>query len=312
MIKRFIKTRKGDIYLNDAIRYFKTIFLEPDQSQSPIITPAASVAGQFGVSPPVPIEAPADALTQVSRFIAEHITVDTDITQRLAVQIYDTVYRRNLMNRPILVDHVFGQFLAFPDVDANAAGLLPFKTPEHLFMDPQQTLQFSFFNGSINGSSSLRFHLEGRKIESPAWQKPEVKDWIPIQRERAKWLYPYWLTSDNLITVPGSSSVNAFITVTKDIELVLRKGMERVITNGGAGDALENYTVELFDGQTERPLQNQPVARSSFAGNANFAYWLPQDWYLEPNSLIRARFTNLRTNPISIFPTWHGVARFVG
>jgi hypothetical protein len=311
MIKRFIRKRNGDVYLNDAIRYFKTIFLVPDQLQNPIITPAAPVAGQFGQSPPVIIEAPADALTQVSRFIGEHVTVDPLITQRLAVQVYDTVYRRNLMNRPILVDHVFGQRLVPPDVIVT--DLLPFSTLTSLFFDPQQTLQLQFFNGSTAGPSSFRFLLEGREVEAPAWNKPEVKDWIEVQREKKKWLYPFWLTTDAPVVVPAGGSVDAFITVTKDIELALYKGMERFISTGAAGDTLETFTVELFDGQTERPLQNVPIARTSFAGNANFAYWQPTVWYLEPNSLIRARFKNLLTDqPNAIFPTWHGVANFVG
>lgn len=314
MLKTFIRTRDGAIYLNDSIRYQRTVFLTPAANQYPIVTPAAPGAGARSISPPVIIEGPADSVNKVYRMLADHDTVATvdDVAKRLSCEITDTIYRRKLMNRDILVDHVFGQKLVPPDVAV--AQLAPFKMCESLFLEPQQTLEYVIINNSTLSASTLRIQNEAKQTQSPAWNREDVREELARDRARKPYLYPFWMTTDTPITLAAGQSRDVFMTVTRDIRFVAFAQMARAIVTGvPAGDTAEQFTVEVLDGQTQRPMQNQPICRTCFGGNANNPYWLPTGWMLEPNSKIQLRVTSLLTaGSIDVFLTWAGTACFVG
>jgi hypothetical protein len=314
MLKTFIRDRKGNIYLNDSIRYQRTVFLTPALNQYPIVTPAAPAAGARSISPPVIIEGPADSVNKVYRLLARHGDADAaDVTNRLTCDITDTIYRRKLSNRDVLVDHVFGQRLIPPTVAVTQ--LAPFKMCESLFLEPQQTLQLALFNNSTAGSSSLKLQFEAKQTQSPAWNRDDVREEIARDRARKPLLYPFWITPDaGPINLTAGQSRDVFMTVTRDIRLVLFARMASTVVGGGAaGDLVNFFSVQLFDGQTERPLQNQPVVSTCWGGNANNPRWLPTGWVLEPNSLVRIRVTSLLTaGTQDVFLTFAGTASFVG
>jgi hypothetical protein len=313
MLKTFIRDRKGNIYLNDSIRYVRSVIITPAANQYPIAIPAAPGAGARSMSPPVIYEGPADSVSKVYRLIASNpSTAISDVTLRQSCELTDTIYRRRLMNRDILVDHVFGQTLV--PFDVAVTQLAPFKMCESLFLEPQQTIEGVFYNNSTAGPASIRTQLEAKQTQTPAWNRDDVKEEIARDRARKPYLYPYWLTTDAPITLGPGQVKDVFMTVTRDIRFVAFAQMARAIRVGvSAGDIVEMFTVEMLDGQTQRPMQNQPIARSCFGGNANNPYWLPTGWMLEPNSLVQLRVRSLLTaGNLDVFLTWAGTACFVG
>ena len=312
MLKPFLRDSKSNIWLNDSIRYQKSYILVPDETQYPLVTPAAPVAGQRTGSPVATFEAPASSLCEVDRFIGRHGDTDNaDVKNRLTTEITDTFYRRRLMNRDILVDHVFGQRLVPPEVVVTM--LAPFKTCEGLVLEPQQTLAIQNYNYSTAGSSSFKMHLEARATQTPAWQREDIKDFIAESKLRKPFVYPFWLTTDRPVSIPAGGTAVAFMTVTRDIRFVGFCRMQRALTTGVAGDLVNKFTVTVRDAQTQRPMNNQPVSGTVFGGNANVPYWMPTGWMIEPNSVVQLDFENLVTDAATeVFLTWHGVACFVG
>jgi hypothetical protein len=312
MLKTFIRDKKGEIYLNDSIRHQVPVILVPSENQYPLVTAAAPSATSRTASAVAIIEAPASGKVEAPRFIGKHNDADvTAVKDRLSCEITDTFYRRRLMNRDVLADHIFGQRLLPPEVVVTM--LAPFKACESLFLEPQQTLAFQLFNNSTAGSSNFRLHVEGRSTKSPAWNRDDVRDHMKYMKERKPFMYPFWLTTDTPVVIPAGGQLTAFVTVTKDIRFVAFNAMEKTLSTGVAGDVNEKWTVQAFDAMTQRPLSTQPVARTSFAGNANVPYWLPTGWMIEPNTKFQLVFQNLITDqPTEVFLTWHGVACFVG
>lgn len=302
MLPLFVTDRNGNVYLSDLARYVKGTVITPASSQTPITIAAASSATIPRPAPPVIVEGPVDAMAEVYSLIGEHGTTDNPAVQaKLSCIILDTAYRRQLMNRDILANHIFG------------TNLNPFFLPESLFLEMQQTLAFNFINNSTAGSSNYRLVLEARKSQAAALSNKLVSDYIGEMRRRKRFLYPYWLTSDQAISIPASGTKTVFFTCTQDIRLLLFSIIASGVSTGVAGDITEQFTVTLKDALTQRPLQNQPVPKNCIAGTAAFPYALPAPLYVEPNTKIEAFFTNLITDAtLEIFFTFQGVASYLG
>jgi hypothetical protein len=297
MIPRWLHYEKGT-YLNDVIRYVKGTFLAPDIGVNPIVIAAAPSATVPRFGTPSIIESSQEAVSEIFSFMGLHgAAVLADVSARMSVVITDTAFRRRLMNRDVLVNHVFG------------SNLQPFFARESIGLEGQQTLQFDFLNNSALGATSFEWCLEARKFQSTAFTKKQVTEFIGELRKRKSFLYPFWLTSDQPITIPAGGTRDVFFTSTRDVMQVQMATIASFISAGVAGDVVEGFQAQFFDAKTERPLQNQPVVRSCCSGTAGFPYILPTPLMMEPNTRMRVRFQNLITDqPIDIFFTWVGVA----
>jgi hypothetical protein len=215
----------------------------------------------------------------------------------MTVLVTDTSWRRRLMNREILVNHFFG------------SNQQPCFFSETILLRGQQTLYLQFANPSIVDATDFRFAFEHRKFQATALSRPQVTQHLAREDRNKLFRTPYWLTSDAAITIPASGTVTAFFTTTRDIITILYSATASFISAGVAGDIVEGFTVRLFDAATDRPLQNQPVARSCCSGSAGFPFVFPTGWMIEPNTKIRAEFTNLITDAATeVFWTFKGVA----
>lgn len=301
MIPAFVRDKPGNIYLNDAIRYVKGGILVPRQALVPLVTPAAPAAGIPSNSPVAIWESPEDSVLELYSLMGEHGAADVaDVQNRLTVQITDNGWRRRLMNRAIIANHVFGN------------NLRPFRLLETILLRQQQTLQFDFQNNSTAGASNFRFAGETVKFQASELMNPEVTDYIARMSQRKLYLTPWWQTTDQAVTIPASGTVNAFFTFTRDVYTVLFYSMMQVLTTGVAGDLQERVTLSMFDAKTERPLQNQPFTLNTGTGTAQFPFHFPTGWCIEPNTKIRVQMTSLVTDqPIEVFWTLAGVATFV-
>ncbi len=304
MIKTFVKDRQGNIYLNEVLRYVKGGFIAPDSSQNPITTAAAVSSTIPTMSPPIIVTGPEDAVSEVFSLMGEQLSTNqTDVKNRLSCVITDSAYRRRLMNRDVLVDHVYGTMEH------------PFELCESLLLEPQQAMEISLLNNSTSGTSTFRQAMECRKFQTPSWQKQGTAKHLAEMREKRKRLYPFWYTTDAPVSITPGQNLTAFLTVGTDMRFVAFAAMARAISvGGGAGDTTELFTMEMFDGQTERPLQNQPVARTCCSGTNTFPYWFPTGWMLEPNSKVRLQFQSLLTTgtQVDVYFTLFGTACYVG
>jgi hypothetical protein len=306
VIPRWLNAKDGSVSLNDIIRYTKGGFSGPGvpagQTTPVIVIPAAASSSVPSVAPSVIVEAGSDEVAEIFSSMAyQPSSVNADVSARMSVLITDVAYRRRLMNRDVLVNHVFG------------SNLTPLFFRESTLLEAQQTMLFDFINNSVQGQTNLQFALEKRKFQATALSRKDVTDYIQTMRRRKMFLSPFWLTSDSPVTVQPGAVADVFFTVTDDIYAVLFANIASFIIDGtgSAGDTTEGFAVEFFDAKTERPLQNQPIARSCCSGTSGFPFVLPTGWIIEPNTHIHMRFTNLVTNnPIEIFWTFVGVSNF--
>lgn len=296
MIPTFKKMPDGSLIVDPLTRYVKTGLLVPSPASVPL------VIGANGQSPPISIESPQDSAGEILYLQGEHDAgVNADVSARMECVILDQAFRRDCMNRSILVNHVFG------------SAQTPFFLKESVFLQPQQILQFSFFNRSAAGATSFRFAATQRKIQNSVFAHPEMNEYIRQAWTRKTFLQPFWFTTDNPVTVPAGGTVNSFFTNTNDRFVVFWYLIGSAITTGVAGDTQEIFSFRFFDAKTDRLMMNQPVTLNTGCGTAGFPYMLPAPWLLEPSTQIRVEFRNLITDqPTQIFMTLCGVANYTG
>ncbi len=228
--------------------------------------------------------------------------VVADVRDRMTVEITDTAWQRNLMNRDVICNHVFGD------------NRKPLFLRESILLETNQTLLYRFYNKSSAGPGSFGFSCEARKWQAEAMKRKSVADFIADLRERKIWCQPYWLTlNDGSVSVPANSSATTFLTCTGDITLVLFYMYGQVITTGVSGNTQEKIQIELNDENSGRAMQNQPFTLNTGTGTPANPFILPTPWYLMPQTQIKAKFTNLITDAASeVFLTLHGVAIYTG
>jgi hypothetical protein len=300
MIPTFLTDSKGNVFLNEAKRYVKNSFLTPDISQLPIAIPAAPSATIPSQSAPVIIEGGEDAITEIYASMGEHAAaVLPDVQDRMTVEILDTAYRRKLMNRPIPVNHVFGD------------NLQPLFWPESSALLQQQTMAWTFFNNSTAGPTDFQFLLDGGKYQASVLLNPQVTERIAEIRRRKPFLTPLWITTPDRILIGTGATVDIFFRITRDIFFFPFTRMGFTLMQGAGAVLQDNYLAQVFDAKTDRPLQNQPVLESCFVGTAQFPKVLPHSIVVEPNTSIRMKIQNINPDPIEVFITWFGVSNFV-
>lgn len=299
MLPRWINTPKG-IFLSDLVRVVKGGILVPAPNVNPITIAAAPSATIPTNGTPVVVEGQQDCVTEVFSLMGNFLSSSaSDANARASVFITDTAFRRRYMNRHILVSHIFG------------SNIQPAFLRETVGLEQQQTLLFEFLNNSTAGSLVFQMALEMRKFQPVSFSRKVVSDYIFDLRQRKTYLSPYWLTSEQGVSIPAGGQVNVFFTNQRDVDLVLLGNIASFITTGVAGNVVEGFACEFFDAGTERPLQNQPVVRSCCSGTSAFPFMYPTGQIVEPNTTIRVRMTNLVTDQATtVFFTMFGVAAY--
>jgi len=290
------KMPDGSVIVDPVKRYVKNCLLVPDATNTPIVIAAN------GQSPPISLEAPQDSVCEGLYFQGFHgPAVAADVRNRMEVELFDQAWGRLCMNRPVLVDHVFG------------TQLNPFYLKESFLLQPQQVLRTQFFNRSAAGATNFQPALTGSKIQYSDLTTGYANKFVAENWTRKTFLQPFWITTDAAVTVPASGTVTAFMTNTRDKTLVLYYAMARAITTGVAGDVQEIFTTQVLDGKTQRPYQNNPVTLNTGWGTGTFPYVLPHPIILEQSTQLQITITNLITDqPTEVFLTFHGVGCFEG
>jgi len=286
-------SKDGRMYLNDIKRYAKGTILAPTQANRTV----TMAAGAY--SAPIALEGPIDAVNEIMSLMGYAAPGNnSDVTARMAVLITDEAYRRQLMNREILCNQVFG------------SGLRPFRLMESIALEGQQVATFQFHNVSLLGSGSFDFAAEAQGVQGFGLGYDEIKKWITIMRQRKAYLSPYWLTSDSAISLTAAQTREFFYTNTSDKWLLLGYILANVIGTGRAGEEFaEKFEFEIFDAKTQRKLMNQPVTMNTGTGTAQFPFRLDDPLLVEPSTQLRVRLRSLVTDAAQeIFLTFHGVA----
>lgn len=299
MIPSFLNTPAG-ILLNPSRQYCKGNILVPASTAIPVATAAKSGAND-GRTPPISVESTVDACNEIFSLVGIQTTgTNADVTARCKVAISDTCKgQRSMMNRPVLCNHVFG------------SNEFPFFLSESIFLEPSQTLQFEFFNGSTAGSASFRFMLESRKMQEVNLTRKDIAEEIRKNRRDKEIFYPFWLTQTQDISLGAGGRGVAFFYNTLDQWLSLNYAMASAITTGVAGDTTELFSCEILDPWSQRPLQNQPLVRTCQFGTAQQPYVLPSPWLIPPDGQIQINLNNLVTDQATdVFITFHGVAMY--
>jgi len=299
--------KNGDIYLNQIRRYVRSKILVPPVLQNPVAIAAAPGVGQFSFSPPIIFEASQSGVCEVFSMMGQDLGTVPEVYQRLLVRIEDTVWRRILMNRDVPLVHVVG------------TGQQPYFLNEAIFLEGQQTLKWTLANPMVGAGTIVSLALEGRSFQNSSLIYEQVSKYIEENRDKKRFLTPYWLTLDQNMTLPAGGTVTGFFTVTRDIFFLGMQLMGHAIFSAAppapVGNAQEVFEFQLFDAKTDRPLVNsgQFVTWNTGFGNANFPFPLPEAWLMEPNTMARIVVRNLLTNkPVDVFLTIAGVACYSG
>jgi len=307
-IPTFVKDARGNWYLNSLKRYVKGAVLTPDESQIPIVIASAPSATSPSESPPIVLEGGEDALSEVFSLVGEHDSIVLpDVAERMTVSIRDSAYRRVLMNKPILVNHIFGN------------NLQPSFLSESIMLQAQQVLQLKFFNHSTAGSTSFRFLMEHRKFQSSVTSNIQVTQQLEAMRKRKPFITPYWLTvsgNDNFIQLTPGQSRTIFFDISRDIFLFIHGIMAQVINITTPGSLLENnFEFRIKDPKTKRPLilnNSKFIPETCGVGTARFPYQLPGMIIAEPNTKLEMEIRSLHpTDTQQVFFTFQCTSLFV-
>lgn len=302
-VPTFLKEANGAVWLNPARKYARGTMLAPGPGLMPFTVPAKS-GNNPGRSSIILLEGAQNAVTEIQGLTGLRGEEVTDVGDRMSCVITDPAYRRELMNRDILVDHVFGDYQ------------FPFVLSESIGLESQQSLSLQLLNNSTSGAGSFSMAAKGNKIESSEETAKLVDDFANQMRVRKTFCCPYWLTSDGAVSIAASAAnQRVFFTNVREWTLVLFYAMARIKTTGVAGDTTEGFTATIYDPGTQRILttQNQPVPRSLCSGTAQKPYVLPWPIIMLPNTQGWIDFNNLVTDAaLEIFWTFHGVAVFDG
>ncbi len=240
------------------------------------------------------------AVTDSLYFILTNIS--TANAPKVFVTIEDVAWRRKLMNRDVPAMHVFG------------SNRKPLLLKESILLETDQTLLAQFLN---YGSTAASFApmAECRKWQFEALKDNTVGNYISGRRERVKYLQPYWLTLDKgtiaLDAAGGANaSATAFFTCTGDITLELFNRYMHAFNSSGI-DRSRDVLVSFLDAKTQRSLQTQPMPLEACSGTAEDPF-RQTPWMVEPQGLIQANFTNISTDPVNVYATFHGVACYTG
>jgi hypothetical protein len=305
MTPTWVTDQKGNVYVNDMLRYIKGGLLVPPAAHNPLTIAAAPAPGAFTQSDPVIFEGGEDGVTEIYSFVGAYdAATPADAQNRTTVRIRDVAYRRQLMNRPIILNHVFG------------TNLQPFFLTESILLEGQQTMEFAFFNNSVAGNAIYRMALESRKLQASALANEVTTDEIGLLRQRKTFLNPYWLTNDRQhpypLVIPAGGQLNVTFKTTRDYFLILQYIMCQAVTTGVAGDVQELISFTIRDPRTGRPLSNQPITLNNGAGTSQFPFVLPTALMVDPITSIDVTFNNLVTDqPTEVWFCFFGTGIFV-
>lgn len=243
----------------------------------------------------------APALSNVNFVVTTPIVAD--VRDRMTVTIHDVSYNRLLMNAPVPCNHIFGD------------NQKPSMLCERIFLQKNHVLRYQFFNNSTSGAGSMGFTMEGRKWQIEASENyPEVDKLMKSFVARETFLSPYWLTLETSpgttkTTIPAGGNINQFLRNTGSNWLFLFFAYGHGISTGAAGETTEMFSFELFDKETDTPLQRMPATLNTGLGTAQNPYRFPTPIIMKPRSQLRVNFTNLITDQATdVFMTLGGVA----
>jgi hypothetical protein len=183
---------------------------------------------------------------------------------------------------------------------------------ESLMLQPQQIMQYQFFNNSTAGEASWYFNPTGRKFQNTINSYKEGRVFMEENYARKAYLYPYWLTTDVAVTLSAGGTATVFMTVTDDMEFVGFNWMKTFISTGVEGDTEQGFSFQIIDPTTKRPLQNSPRVGGCQAGTAEFPFQTG-GLIWNPRTTMQVILTNLITDQATeVFLTVHGVAKFRG
>jgi hypothetical protein len=93
---------------------------------------------------------------------------------------------------------------------------------------------------------------------------------------------------------PIGSQVQGTVNITQEADFVLQKIMQVTYdATTGVPDANPSWEAQIYDGSTDRALQNAPIHVSNLAGTAQRPLIVPKNRLFRRNSTIRADFTQI-------------------
>lgn len=207
------------------------------------------------------------------------------------VQFKELGEARLLMNQPVHMQTIFGT--------AQNPAILR----EPFFMFPQHVLQAFFTPASVVQTDTFRcylggaqFYPYGSEMQADSVGTKELNSIVDRWTERRKYVHPFWMTTDQILTVGVSASATQDIKVSED-------GHFEIFTmNVYATNAV---SIEISEVKTQQTLSNGKI-HSFFMGTGTFPCALPTTYIVPAGSRLRVTATDLSGSGATVYLTLGG------
>jgi len=275
LIKKTIDGQEH-VFMNPAKDAVKPIFLSPDTT-------------------PLVLAANASRILSVTALPEENLRGDVELYKLLSIHTnpytLDMTHlgiNKKLSNQPIHVNCMAG------------SAQLPFVLFESMFLETNQSLQINFQD--LGAGTTIRFNAYGRRFL--AYDIPGLAKERILYEAYSRKTHPYWLTLDVPLTIPANGTATGTMTLTGEADLEVWKMLDAPTS--------QEYTVEIFEGRSGRPITDGPIhsanifGRVGLAGSGQFPFVTIESWLLKRQTTLRLLFTDLSGVPNVVRPTLHG------
>jgi len=283
-VQTFARNEQGKLILNPRKLDVQFFQLVPDTQLTAPLPPAAPVAVASGATTgPILFTVSQDG--PFEGFYLSHYRRDTatlaEAFQGCWVDIYDEGAKKNLVNRPIHIDCIFGKTIAAP---TGSVGIGPHLLAESLFVNPQRALVMRFQNAVGLGQDIFPV-VHGTRYYSYANPSKSLSVAVEQRAARARISSPYWFKTDVDIAAQVAATVADYpLTITADGHFEWWK--TTYVSD-------QDFMLNIVDRRNGRAFCNAPVYCRAGIGTASFPYILPEHTLLQANSQLKLTVYNM-------------------
>lgn len=290
MFKFLVPQKDGTFITNKLKSFVRPFFLTPDSPNQEM-----ALAGGVGQQATQPIsisqEGPFQALSLLMQ--SDNFTATGD--HLCTVMITDAGSRRQLMNRPIHANTIFGT----PE--------FPMVLSERLLLHEERSLVIRLQNLGV-GANDVRPVLAGRRIYQSSANIGDLDEWVIKNLKRTEVTMPYFLTTQNEIEDLAHNTPTTFIFPSASDSFMEVFAITGIAYDVVAGTPTGTFDIIFRDAKTRREIESGPMSDALVVGTGLQPFRLPESWVIEPRQNIEIELTNTTasTEDIDVYLTLIG------
>lgn len=216
-----------------------------------------------------------------------------------SIELRDLGEMRKFMPRPVHIKTLAG-FSSASALGANLMDSYPARLREPYMFFSQHQIQV-LYAALSGGPYTARLFLEGAQyypyalLQSPS--KARMVEHLKQWEQRKRYVWPYWLTTDEDVSVGANASVDAQMTIGGDAHF---EAFQWAAVSTG------DFWFEATNPRTGQTIMNGKVHSTAGVGTSQLPTILPVSWLLPKSDAIRFTFTDLSGSTNQIWFTIAG------